>query len=97
MNEDPNKQPWLQTLPGLLTAAATLITAVSGLVVGVQQLSTVTPQSPAPSAAPVASPASSPDAGASAAVSPEVSPAEATEVVVDKKGKPEGAKGSKKK
>lgn len=98
MADDPNNQPWIQTLPGLMTAAATLITAVSGLVIGVHQISSTvqTPESPAPAATPVASPATA----APAAVSPEAVPAEATtttEAVVDPKDKPERPKGGKKK
>ena len=98
MTDDPNNQPWIQTLPGLMTAAATLITAVSGLVVGVHQLSSVqAPESPAPSASPVASPDATAPAVASPAVSPEAIPSAAPEEIVDKKGKPEGEKGGKKK
>ena len=42
MDEDKkSKTPWWQTVPGILTAAAAIITAVTGLVVALHQIGLV--------------------------------------------------------
>jgi hypothetical protein len=38
MAEQPKPQSWWQTLPGILTAAAAIITAITGLVVALHQV-----------------------------------------------------------
>jgi hypothetical protein len=62
-SEEPKLQSWWQTVPGLLTAVAALITALTGLAVAVYQIRD-SPQVSAPSGSEQASP-EKPDAAAS--------------------------------
>jgi len=70
MDEDPRSKSWWHTLPGILTAAAGAITAVTALVTALHQADWLA-RSPAPTTAPppsVASPATSAKATPSTAV-----------------------------
>ena len=52
MTENSNPQPWWQTIPGILTASAAVITAITGLVVAIKQSHTLQ-SSPAPTPTPL--------------------------------------------
>src|SRR5690349_491705 len=78
----PSGPPWWQTLPGIMTGLAAVITAVTGLVVAFNHTSTSTtrteeprpsPQPQAAAAAPASPPPSSPSRRpASAAAAPSI-------------------------
>src|SRR5919109_4241977 len=49
MAEQPKPQSWWQTLPGILTATAAFITAITGLLVALHQAGVFQPATPQPS------------------------------------------------
>jgi hypothetical protein len=79
MQDDPQPQSWWQTFPGVLTAIAAVVTAVTGLIVALRDNEQSKPAPVAPGATAVApasttvAPASSPEREESAAPAPDLS------------------------
>lgn len=60
MNDDRTTQGWWSTLPGILTASATAITAIGGLIAVLAQTGLFHPSAPGPTSVPAPTPASTP-------------------------------------